>query len=40
MKYLVKTTNNSALETVDYTRVIWDTADDNVLIQNTIGWGG
>ena len=37
MKYLIKTTDNSALETVDYTRVIYDTTDDNVLIQNTIG---
>ena len=37
MKYLIKTTDNSALDTVDYTRVIWDTTDDNVLIQNTIG---
>ena len=40
MKYLIKTTDNSALDMVDYTRVIWDTADDNVLIQNTIGGGG
>ena len=39
MKYLIKTTDNSALETVDYTRVIYDTTDDNVLIQNTIGGG-
>ena len=40
MKYLIKTTDNGALETVDYTRVIWDTTDDNVLIQNIIVWGG
>ena len=40
MKYLIKTTDNSALDTVDYTRVIYDTTDDNVLIQNTIGGGG
>ena len=39
MKYLVKTDNSGTLETVDYTRVIWDTTDDNVLIQNTIGGG-
>ena len=35
MKYLIKTIDSSALDTVDYTRVIWDTTDDNVLIQNT-----
>ena len=40
MKYLIKTTDNGALETVDYTRVIWDTTDANVLIQNIIGGGG
>ena len=40
MKYLLKTDNVSGLETVDYTRVIWNTTDDNVLIQNTIGGGG
>ena len=40
MKYLVKTDNSGTLEEVDYTRVIWDTTDDNVLIQNTIGGGG
>ena len=40
MKYLIKTTDSGALDTVDYTRVIWDTTDYNVLIQNTIGgWG-
>ena len=40
MKYLVKTTDNSALEEVEHVRVVWDTTDDNVLIQNTIGGGG
>ena len=40
MKYLLKTDNIGGLETVDYTRVIWNTTDDNVLIQNTIGVGG
>ena len=37
MKYLVKTTDSGALETVEHVRVIWDSTDDNVLIQNTIG---
>ena len=40
MKYLIKTTDNSALEEVEHVRVVWDTTDDNVLIQNTIGGGG
>ena len=40
MKYLIKTTDSGVLETVDYTRVIWNTTDDNVLIQNTNSGGG
>lgn len=40
MKYLVKTTNNGALEEVEHVRVVWDTTDTNVLIQNTIVGGG
>ena len=40
MKYLLKTDNVSELESVDYTRVIWNTTDDNVLIQNTNSGGG
>ena len=40
MKYLIKTDNSGTLEEVDYTRVVWDTTDDNVLIQNTIVGGG
>ena len=40
MKYLIKTTDSGTLETVDYTRVIYDTTDTNVLIQNTNSGGG
>ena len=40
MKYLIKTDNSDTLEEVDYTRVILDTTDDNMLIQNIIGGGG
>lgn len=40
MKYFIKTTDSSSLEEVDHVRVVWDTTDANVLIQNTIGGGG
>ena len=40
MKYLIKTTDSSALEEVEHVRVVWDTTDANVLIQNPIDGGG
>ena len=39
MKYLIKTNDYASLETVDYGRVVYDTANDKVFLQN-IGGGG
>ena len=38
MKYLVKTDDYASLETVDYGRVVYDTTNDKVFLQN-IGGG-
>ena len=40
MKYLVKTEDHNILSPVDYSRVIWDTTEDSVFLQNQIGGGG
>ena len=37
MKYLVKTNDYASLETVDYGRVVYDTANDKVFLQNMGG---
>ena len=39
MKYLIKTDDYASLETVDYGRVVYDTTNDKVFLQN-IGGGG
>ena len=38
MKYLIKTDDYASLETVDYGRVVYDTSNDKVILQN-IGGG-
>ena len=38
MKYLIKTDDYASLEAVDYGRVVYDTANDKVFLQN-IGGG-
>ena len=38
MKYLIKTNDYASLETVDYGRVVYDTTNDKVFLQN-IGGG-
>ena len=39
MKYLIKTDDYASLETVDYGRVVYDTTNDKISLQN-IGGGG
>ena len=39
MKQLIKTDDYASLDEVDYGRVVYDTANDKVLLQN-IGGGG
>ena len=39
MKYLIKTDDYASLEAVDYGRVVYDSANDKVFLQN-IGGGG
>ena len=38
MKYLIKTDDYASLEAVDYGRVVYDTTNDKVFLQN-IGGG-
>ena len=38
MKYLIKTNDYASLEAVDYGRVVYDTTNDKVFLQN-IGGG-
>ena len=39
MKYLIKTNDYASLDAVDYGRVVYDTTNDKVFLQN-IGGGG
>ena len=39
MKYLIKTNDYASLDTVNYGRVVYDTTNDNIFLQN-IGGGG
>ena len=40
MKYLIKTDDYASLEAVDYGRVVYDTTNDKVFLQNIGGGGG
>ena len=40
MKYLIKTNDYASLEAVDYGRVVYDTTNDKVFLQNIGGGGG
>ena len=40
MKHLIKTNDYESLEPVDYGRVVYDTTNDKVFLQNIGGGGG